>query len=223
MALHRKPVSARKVRNRTFSAATAADGVGPIAANCEIYGITDGKFNLIDIILHILNTTGPAHLTVATWSAATQDTGQLWRMHQAGELLSLRYLLDVSFPNTKPEWWADLKQLITPDQIRMANTHAKFVLIRNSTWNIAIRTSANLNRNIRMESYEISDCAALCDHLETFVSLFYDQDQSNATRSEINAAQKKALWDSPQQNVEPLLSAEPFGRDIRRVGLSFDL
>lgn len=54
------------------------------------------------------------------------------------------------------------------DCIRTTRIHAKFVVIRNEQWNIVIRTSANLNKNVRLENFEIDDDKDFADFFQKF-------------------------------------------------------
>lgn len=210
-SLHR-PGARRKLRNRTFSADTAGAAMGEITPGCQIFNITDGAYSLIDVVLYALRATGPAHVTACVWSAATQDTAELESRRRTGEILSLRYLLDHSFPQTKPEWYADLLSIQPRDGIRLANSHVKFILIRNERWNVSIITSANLNRNIRMEFYELSDDFAMAEYLEAFTRTLWNLDQGDTTRTRL----------SRPPDPDRLFSDEALGRDMRRQGLTFD-
>ena len=60
---------------------------------------------------------------------------------------------------------AELVRLFGDDAIRTTRTHAKFAVITNDEWAVAVRTSMNLNENPRLESIEVSDDAALAGFL----------------------------------------------------------
>lgn len=58
--------------------------------------------------------------------------------------------------------------------MRSTRSHAKFVTLRNDDWNLAIRTSMNLNENERLELLEISDDPALADFLDGQVDQIFE-------------------------------------------------
>ncbi len=74
--------------------------------------------------------------------------------------------MDRSFETRQPEYCATLRCLFGDDVIRTTRSHAKFATIRNGEWDLAIRTSMNLNNNPRLETIEVSDSAALADFLD---------------------------------------------------------
>jgi len=152
-------------RNRRIIAhgeGSAADMIGPLRPGCEIFGLTGGQFSFIDIMEHCLAFTGPAHCVVATWTAAGASIKKAARFARDGRVLSCRWLVDRSFRVRQPELCGMLVDAFGDECIRTASSHAKFMLIHNELWNLAIRTSMNLNQNPRIEDFEISDDRSLC-------------------------------------------------------------
>jgi len=148
-----------KQRNvvRTINCATAGEAVGSIYPGCEIFGMFKGQFSLIELIEHILIQTGPASLIVSTWTAAGADLLHFRHLLEMGEIKSAKWLLDASFPHRQPGFAEMLVEKFGDENVRFSANHSKFVLFRNDKWNIVLRTTANLNKNRRLESYEISD------------------------------------------------------------------
>ncbi len=166
----------KRVVRRTINAATAAEAVGPIFRGMEVYGLSKGQFSLVELIEHVLAATGPAHLTVSTWTAAGADLAHAQSFLSNGGILSTRWLVDFSFPSRQPGYCAQLRERFGDAAIRCTANHAKFVLVRNETWNMVIRTSMNLNWNRRLESYELSEDADLADWLQTIVDATFAGD-----------------------------------------------
>jgi len=150
----------RKVRRtvtRAINAASAADAVGKITRGCEIYGVSKGQFSLIELIEHVLDATGPASVVISTWTAAGADLAHAQGLLSDGRILGMRWLVDYSFPSRQPGYCRLLRDRFGDNSIACCANHAKFVLVHNEQWSVAIRTSMNLNLNRRLESYEISD------------------------------------------------------------------
>jgi hypothetical protein len=162
----------------------AAQAIGRIEPGLELYGFSKGQFSKIDILLHLLNQTGPAHVAVATWTAASKEIEDTRRMVASGAILSLRFLVDFSFPRRQPRYYAELRDAFGDDTIRVSKTHAKFLLIRNDQWNLVVRTSMNLNANKRFENFEISDDPAMADFLESVIADVFAQSTSAETFGE---------------------------------------
>lgn len=165
--------TASRVTKHTFASPECAAAVGEITPGCEKFGLTNGSWSLIDLISHVLATTGPADLVLSTWTAAGADMGFAYELMRNGAIRSALWVLDFSFPSRQPAYHAALVERFGAEHVRLCKSHAKFVLIQNERWNIAIRSSMNLNLNRRMETWELSDDAGMCQYLRSVVdSLF---------------------------------------------------
>lgn len=134
------------------SAREAFEGAGPGRA---IYGITDGSWSLIDALRELLVLCGPAELTLAVWTAASADLREAERMLRARNLRSVRLIVDRSFPSRQPRYSATARKLFGDDAIRLWNSHAKFAVVRGEKRTALFLTSANLNRNRRVETFSL--------------------------------------------------------------------
>ena len=68
-------------------------------------------------------------------------------------------------------------RLFGDDSIRTTRTHAKFAVITNEDWAVAVRTSMNLNENPRLESIEVSDDPALAGFLLRVVEEIFAEEK----------------------------------------------
>lgn len=55
------------------------------------------------------------------------------------------------------------------DSIRTTRTHAKFCILHNDDYHVVIETSANLNKNTRLETFRITEDRQFC---EFFINIF---------------------------------------------------
>lgn len=157
----------RRIAFHAFDQASQA--IGPLEPGCEIFGFTKGQFSISDVIQHCLAEIGPASVDIATWTAAVSDIRRAENLLSDGRITRIRFVVDPSFKSRKPEFCEALTSTFGADAIRTTNSHAKFVTLRNATWNLAIRTSMNLNPNPRLENFEISDDADLAGFFTTIV------------------------------------------------------
>jgi len=158
---------------------TASQAVGYIEKNTDTFILTYGQFSLIDALLAILDQTGPAHIAISTWTAAHGDLTRSAELLETAEILSFRMIVDRSFKTRQPNYHAHMLKLFGPNCIRAINTHAKFMTIRNATWNIVVRTSMNLNTNPRLENIEISDNKKFAEFFETIVNDLFNEVKPN--------------------------------------------
>lgn len=131
--------------------------IGGITHGCEVFGITKGDFSMIDILRHIAKQIGPCRIDIGTWTAARAEIQQAFEMLDDGNIEAMRWLVDRSFPNRQPEYYKKLLDRFGQDSVRLARFHAKFILLENDDFSVAVRTSMNLNENKRIEFYEISE------------------------------------------------------------------
>jgi hypothetical protein len=186
--------------------------IGQLTPGCEIYGFTKGQFSCIHILEHVLKQTGPADVTICTWSAASGDISAAHNMLHMGGIDSLRFIVDFSFKSRKPKFCQELIDAFGPDAIRVTSIHAKFMVVRNEAWSLCIRTSMNLNHNPRFENFEISDDAAMCDFMLEIVDEIWRTQQPLDGFKTPSDGQKsfKGFSDIDQSNVlDDLVAARP--------------
>lgn len=145
--------------------------IGSIYPNMEIYGILSGQFHFINIIEHIIGQIKePMSLDISSWTIAKFEATRLAAINGAANVERLRVIVDSSMLNLVPDSFTFLRAMIEDDSIRLLRNHSKFAVVLSDTWNIAIRTSMNLNQNKRLENFEISDCAILADYMNGIVN-----------------------------------------------------
>lgn len=172
---HRSKAPKRRIV-RAAKTGAASDAIGKLEPGCEIYCLTFGQFSLIDALCAIIDQTGPADVTLATWTAADADLTRAEAMLAAAKVKSMRYIVDRSFETRMPHYCAAMRRLFGDDCIRTTRSHAKWCVIRNESWTLAIRTSMNMNHNPRLENIEISDDPELAGFMEQVADdLFAEQ------------------------------------------------
>ena len=156
------------VHNQSMQNARRA--IGFIYPAMEMYGILAGQFHFINILEHIVGQIKePLSLAVASWTIAKFEASRLAMIGRLDHVDQLRIIVDTSMLNLVPKSFSVLRNLIDDDSIRFLRCHCKFAVISSETWNIAIRTSMNLNQNKRLENFEISDCDILASYMRQIV------------------------------------------------------
>lgn len=162
-AVIKRPIPTRRLIEDQRRAQSAADAVATLERDgCELVGLTRGQFSLTDLLVAVLDKTGPAELGISTWTAASASVQTMLELLQAGQITGCRWLVDCTFVRRVPQLVAQIRRQFGDDAIRVTRTHAKFCTITNDRWQIAIRSSMNLNQNPRLESYELGHDPQLC-------------------------------------------------------------
>lgn len=162
---------------------TAAQAVAGLTAENEIYGFTKGQFSMLQLLEAILQTTGPVHFVLSTWTVARHEIMRLQELHHKGLLLSARWLVDFTFSRRDPEAANQIRLAFGVDAIRVAQTHAKFALFANNDWRLVLRTSMNLNMNPRFEDFTLAHDPPLYEFIDNIVNEIWTRQHKDLSHS----------------------------------------
>lgn len=161
----KRPIPKREIMDLRRAQCAAEAIAGLERDGMELFGLTKGQFSLTDMIEAILEKTGPADLSISTWTAANGDVSRMLELLGSGAIRSCRWLVDLTFVRRCPQLMAEIRKQFGDDAIRVTKTHAKFCTIVNNEWQVALRSSMNLNQNPRMESFQVGHDPVLCQFL----------------------------------------------------------
>ena len=166
---------ARRAQARFSRAGAARQTIAGFDHGMDILALTYGQFSLIDLVQATLEVTGPADVTIATWSAGFYDLEAAENFRDCGMIRSIRFVMDSGRAKRGQAGVHEVGEIFGPDSYIQIRTHAKFVLIRNEEWDVCITSSMNLNKNIRCEQFEMTDDAERCEMFEDFVQAAFDE------------------------------------------------
>jgi hypothetical protein len=135
----------------------AAQVIGSIVPGLELCGLTNGQFSMIDIIEHVLEEVGPADLALSTWTTGIYDQNKAVAFYQNGRIRSARVLVDPLIFERRPESVGPMVSAFGVEAFRAVNTHSKFAVITNERFSVTVRGSMNLNKNTRLENFDLSE------------------------------------------------------------------
>lgn len=115
--------------------------------------LLSAEMQLGDVLEKLLHFTGPAALTVSTFSTGEEFLNRLHRLRKQKLVLSAILYCDMK----AAEKTAHLNPLMRTvyDEINLTRIHAKVMLIRGEQSSVIVLTSQNQTRGNRMESYQI--------------------------------------------------------------------
>ena len=164
----------RKARARFSKVANARDTIRGFGKGMDVVGLTYGQFSLLDLIDATLEITGPADVSISTWSAGFYDVEAAERFRDSGRIRSIRFVMDSSAKRGQASV-GDVGQVFGADTVRATRSHAKFALIRNEGWDVLITSSMNLNLNPRCEQFEMTDDPVRAELFAGFVDALWDE------------------------------------------------
>lgn len=245
------------LRRAGLTATDARSAFGKLTRGGRVVCLSKGAVSLADTVAYVLATSGPADLTLATWTIGAREIATFRQLLDGGAVRSLRLLVDASFPHRNAAYAAQLRATFGPDCLRLAICHAKIATVINGRWAFVVLSSANLNRNSRLEFFQVEDNRTLATAItatlgEWFEAAAVDQwnDKPIAHRTRFDAwAEKPSLartfgpratvapaadgdagssLDAPLRPLAPatagdaaFFNSEPWGVDLRRVGVSY--
>jgi len=174
---------------------TAAEAIDGLDHENEIFGFTKGQFSLLDLLHAILRLTGPAHLSISTWTAAAYELESISALVQRGDVTGTRWLIDFSMARRESAMTARMREMFGWHNIRVAQVHAKFALFQNADWKIALRSSMNLNMNPRCEDFQVAHDPEIAGFL-------------NGILDEIFTSQTKELADARPYDIVKATNAD---------------
>lgn len=180
--------------------------IGELRIGDEVCGLTNGQFSLVDIIEHILSQTGPAYVTVATWTMGIYDVDRSFEFVRNKLIRGIRFVLDPSMFSRRPEIASILVRGFGVDSFRAVNSHAKFATIRGDGMAVCVRSSMNLNPNNRIESFDISVCDETTRFFEAFVDAIWNKVDVDS-RTQSSYAFRDLL---DEQTLKPSKRANPW-------------
>lgn len=163
----------------------AKHSIGIIGKNTDNFILTFGQFSLIDALAVILDQTGPAHVSISTWTAADAHLERSKELLSSLDVLSFRMIVDRSFESRQPGYYYHMIKLFGENSIRAIRTHAKFMIVRNDKYDIVVRTSMNLNENPRLENIEISENKLFANFLQEIVDSVFSEVEKSVNKSNL--------------------------------------
>lgn len=163
-----------KTSTRVCKKKVASISIGAIEEGRNILTLSHGDYSLIDVVSHCLDYTGPAHIDWATWTQGVYDQGSAYKLFNEGRIRSIRWLVDPSMFQRRPELSGKMIERFGADSFRAVSIHAKFVSIIGENMSIAIRTSMNLNENKKCELIEITADSDMCEFFRDYTDSVFN-------------------------------------------------
>jgi len=136
---------------------SAAECIGTIESGCAVFAVTRGQWSMIDAILACLDQTGPAAVTLWTWTVAEYEVECLTRLRLDGRVTSGTLVIDYGAVNKNAGIIRQWQEGFGPRSVRYVVNHAKIATIESDRFRLLLRGSMNLNFNPRFEQFDLTE------------------------------------------------------------------
>ena len=153
------------------------------------FGMNNGSFSFGDVITHVLEQIGPAHALISTWIASQAATTKVCHFMEDNRFLSVKFLVDRMFSESRKPVYDYIVKNFGLDAIRTSRNHAKFCILYNDDYSVVIETSANLNKNTRLETFRITEDDQFCLFFRNIFDEFFNI-ISPSENTKLSSAQK---------------------------------
>ncbi len=147
----------QRVRRAVESFGNAAQAIGPIEPGMALFAITRGQFSMLDAILHCLHETGPAAISVWTWTIADYEVEAMVGLMARQEITAGRLIIDASAERRNSAIIEQWRQRFGDETVRICKNHAKIARVWTEDFRLLLRGSMNLNFNPRFEQLDITE------------------------------------------------------------------
>ncbi|MBR9837038.1 MAG: hypothetical protein GYB50_03985 [Rhodobacteraceae bacterium] len=209
----------KKTRTVAHRTGTAAAVIGPLAPGVRVTGLTAGQFSSIDALEHMVDQMGPADVRISTWTTGIYDIERTRAIQVDGRMRDVRVLLDRGTFEKSPKFAGPLIEKLGVDAFRCLSVHAKVNIVIGERGSAVMRSSMNLNKNLRTEQFDIDVCEDVTEFYRRWFDALWEQSaMSNDNRAIIQAVFDRYLASpdevdgkpSEQAPARPLVEDEPF-------------
>ncbi len=183
--------ASKKTRTVVHRTGTAARVIGPLEPGVRITGLTAGQFSSTDALEHMVAELGPADVRVSTWTTGVYDVERTRALQVEGRMKDIRFLLDRGTFEKSPKYAGPLIEKLGVQSFRCLSVHAKVNIVIGERGAAVMRSSMNLNKNLRTEQFDID----VDDEVAEFYRGWFDALWEQAERGQDNAAIIKAVYD----------------------------
>lgn len=144
-----------------------ADVVGVLERNTDLHFVTAGSWALHDLALYCARAIGPCDFVGFTWSLTGPASDVLIKAKLDGVFRSMKMVVDGSMS----KWSRGALSQLEPhsEATRVLGIHAKGFLLSNSSWCVAVVSSANFSNNPRIEAGVLSTVPAVFQFHSTWL------------------------------------------------------
>lgn len=139
--------------------------------NWSVHYYSKGAWSMHEMLEYLLQITGPADVSLTTWTASETPMRNIIRLIAGGQIRSLTALFDHRIDRRKPKTLQLAMGMNA--RIGLVKCHAKVLVITNENWAVSVVASANLTRNPRLEAGVICTGRDVAEFHKTWIENEY--------------------------------------------------
>ena len=132
----------------SFTPGSILKTIGTLEPGIQKHYYSDGNFNLMRLVFHLLKQTGPTDILMTTYSISQATLEAVIQRQNTGLIRSIRFIIDNRVKVMSPKPFQYMKENFN---FRCISLHAKVALIGNENWKVSIVTSQNATDNPKLE------------------------------------------------------------------------
>lgn len=117
---------------------------------CALQPYFSNRIQLAEVIEWVLTQTGPADISISTFSTSEEFLRRLARLKGRGDVRSCSLFCDLRAARKTAALYHFIKSVF--DSVHLCENHSKVVLLQNETHRVAVITSQNQTRGDRFEA-----------------------------------------------------------------------
>jgi hypothetical protein len=134
---------------------------------------SNGMLSAIDVFEELLKKTSPDIKTIiSTWQLGIRDAERLKQLIKDYNL-DIRLLLDVSYENRNPDYFKRVKEMLG-NVVWLTKNHSKIMVVESEDLHFCVLSSANFNKNLRYEFFDITESRDLCSTILEALNPFFE-------------------------------------------------
>ena len=147
----------QRVKRAVESFGNAAEAIGPIEPGMSLFAVTRGQWSMLDAILHTLSQTGPAAVSLWTWTIADYEVEAMVGLMARQEITAGLLILDASADRRNAHICNQWRDRFGESAVKIVKNHAKLATVTTDRFRLLLRGSMNLNQNPRFEQFDMTE------------------------------------------------------------------
>ncbi|MGO4917661.1 hypothetical protein [Pseudogemmobacter sp. W21_MBD1_M6] len=123
----------------------------------------------------MIDELGPAKVRVSTWTTGLYDVTRAGKIRTDGRITDIRMLLDRGTFEKSPKFAGPLIEVLGADAFRCLSVHAKVIIVSGARGAAVMRSSMNLNKNLRTEQFDIDVDDAVAEFYSDWFDALWDE------------------------------------------------